>query len=98
MTELRVEPSERVLREIVEHLKIQGYCSQLDVSLASGWWSRAAELAQRLSSMGWPEPVWGRETVCSASVRVQSIFDPSRLTADLVDELVRDEAEAHRER
>lgn len=95
MTELRIEPSETVLREIVEHLKNQGYCSQLDVALEAGWWLRSSEVARRLLMEGWSAPIWARETVCSATMRVQSFFDPRRLTADLVDELVRDDADAN---
>jgi hypothetical protein len=86
------EAENRIARA-VELLRLQGYVSELDIGPDERMWGNSFAMARRLAAFGWQGTVWARETVCSADLRVWSFYDPRQLSADLVDELVRDDAD-----
>lgn len=72
--------------------RVQGYFRQVDVRTPLADLDACKRLLDMLRVCGWTKDLDRRVTHCGGMGRVPSYFDPARLTADLTDDLVKDEA------
>lgn len=75
----------------LELLRLQGYFCQVDVDTPLSDLDACERLVDMVRVRGWCGDLDRRVTRCGELGQFASYFDPVRLTADLVDELVKDE-------
>ncbi len=79
------------VRRVLELLKSQGYFCQVDVDTPLLDLDAAKGLLDMARVRGWVGDLERRMTHMGGLGQVASYFDPARLSADMVDELVKDE-------
>ena len=79
----------------LECLRCQGYVCQFDKEWPRSLPSDIGGFIAMIRLFGWEGTLLSHETECACLGFVRTVFDPHRLTTDMVDELVRDEAASY---